>query len=43
MEQRRQGGGKNDVAQTELALDAWHHADGELHEPLPRWAEDENG
>ncbi len=39
MEQRRHGG-KDDVSQTELALDAWNHLDGELHEPLPRWAED---
>jgi hypothetical protein len=43
MEQRRHGGGKDDVSQTELALDAWNHVDGELHEPLPTWAEDENG
>jgi len=40
MEQRRHGGGKDDVSQTELALDAWNHVDGELHEPLPTWAED---
>ena len=38
---KAKGGG--DVSQTELALDAWNHADGELHEPLPTWAEDENG
>jgi hypothetical protein len=43
MEQRRHGGGKDDVSQTELALDAWNYADGEPHEPLPTWAEDENG
>ncbi len=38
---KTKGGG--DVAQTELALDAWNNVDGELHEPLPTWAEDENG
>ena len=43
MEQRRHGGGKDDVSQTELALDAWNNVDGELHEPLPTWTEDENG
>jgi hypothetical protein len=43
MEQRRQGGGKDDVSQTELALDAWNHADPEFQEPLPTWAEVENG
>jgi hypothetical protein len=43
MEQRRHGGGKDDVSQTELALDAWNHVDGEIHEPLPTWAEVENG
>ena len=43
MEQRRHGGGKDDVSQTELALDAWNHVGGELHEPLPTWAEAENG
>ena len=43
MEQRRHGGGKDDVSQTELAVDAWNHADGEFQEPLPTWVEDENG
>jgi hypothetical protein len=43
MQQRRHGGGKDDVSQTELALDAWNHADGKFQEPLPTWAEDENG
>jgi hypothetical protein len=43
MEQRRQGSGKDDVSQTELAVDAWNHADGKFQEPLPTWAEDENG
>ena len=43
MEQRRHGGGKDDVSQTELAVDAWNNLDGELHAPLPTWAEVENG
>jgi hypothetical protein len=43
MEQRRQGGGKGDASQMGFAVDAWNHVDGELHEPLPTWAEDENG
>ncbi len=43
MEQRRHGGGKDDVSQTELAVDAWNHAHGEVREPLPTWVEDENG
>jgi hypothetical protein len=42
-EQRRHGGGKDDVSQTELALDAWNHADPEFQEPLPTWMEDDNG
>ena len=42
MEQRRQGG-KDDVSQTELAVDAWNHFDPELQEPLPTWMEDDNG
>jgi len=40
MERRRHGGGMYYVAQTEVAVDAWNHVDGELHEPLPTWAED---
>ncbi len=43
MEQRRHGSGKDDVSQTELALDAWNHAVPEFQEPLPMWVEDENG
>ena len=43
MEQRGQGGGKDDVSHTELALDAWNNVDGELHESLPTWVEGENG
>jgi len=43
MEQRRRGGGKDDVSQTDLALDAWNHADPDFQEPLPTWVEDDNG
>ncbi len=43
MEQRRQGGGKDDVSQTELSLDAWNNSDPKFQEPLPMWTEDENG
>jgi hypothetical protein len=38
---KAKGGG--DVAQTELSLDAWNHADPDFQEPLPTWVEDENG
>jgi hypothetical protein len=43
MEQRRHGGGKDDVSQTELSLDAWNHANPKFQEPLPTWVEVENG
>jgi hypothetical protein len=42
MEQRRHGG-RDDVSQTELALDAWNHTDPGFQEPLPTWTEVENG
>jgi hypothetical protein len=40
MEQRRHGGGKDDVAQSELSLDAWNQRDPLIQEPLPTWTED---
>jgi hypothetical protein len=42
MEQRKHGG-KDDVSQAELALDAWNHFDPDFQEPLPTWVEEENG
>jgi hypothetical protein len=43
MEQRRHGGGKDNVSQIELALDAWNHLDPEFQNPLSTWIEGENG
>ncbi len=37
MEQRRHGGGKNNVSQMELARDAWSHLDPEFQKPLAMW------
>jgi len=37
MEQRRQGNGKNNISQQQLALDAWKHLEPELQKPLPQW------
>jgi hypothetical protein len=41
MEQRRQGNGKNNISQQQLALDAWKHLEPELQKPLSEWIEDE--
>jgi hypothetical protein len=41
MEQRRQGGGKGNVSQMELALDAWNHLDADFQKPLSAWLEDQ--
>jgi hypothetical protein len=41
MEQRRHGGGKDNVSQMELALDAWNHLDPEFQKPLSNWLDDQ--
>ena len=41
MEQRRHGGGRNSVSQTELAHDAWSHLDPEFQKPLSTWLDDQ--
>ena len=43
MEQRRHGGGRNSVSQTELAHDAWSHLDPEFQKPLSTWLDDQAG
>ena len=42
MEQRRRGGGKDDVAQAELATDAWNNSGPVVQVALPTWVEDDN-
>jgi hypothetical protein len=42
MVQRSHGGGKDNVSQMELALDAWNHLDPEFQKPLSTWIEDDN-
>jgi hypothetical protein len=41
MEQRRQGNGKNNISQQQLALDAWKHLEPEFQKPLSQWIDDE--
>jgi hypothetical protein len=43
MEQRRHGGGKDNVSQMELAHDAWSYLDPELQKPLSTWLDDQAG
>ncbi|MBZ5672075.1 MAG: N-6 DNA methylase [Acidobacteriia bacterium] len=43
MEQRRHGGGKDNVSQMELALDAWDHLEPDLQKPLSSWLDEQTG